>query len=146
MARRGDGESRVRIRRMAAEDIETVTAIAAGSKEAPHWRREAYLAALDPESRPARIALVGEDAGDVIGFAIAMLVPPQAELEVIAVACNGAKTGDSEHSSCRNYRIELKRIDITEVTLEVRESNVQAIAFYRAMGFSTAGRRAFVLC
>jgi ribosomal-protein-alanine N-acetyltransferase len=36
---------------------------------------------------------------------------------------------------------QLKRFGITEVTLEVRESNRIAQAFYRASGFIETGRR-----
>jgi ribosomal-protein-alanine acetyltransferase len=49
---------------MCATDLERVLEIAAGLKEAPHWAPAAYVAALNPENRPRRIALVVEEISD----------------------------------------------------------------------------------
>ena len=50
----------VRIRRMSAGDLERVLEIAGSLPEAPHWPASAYVAAINPENTPRRIALVAE--------------------------------------------------------------------------------------
>ena len=84
---------------MTAADLEQVIAIAASLPHAPHWPQSAYLTALNPDSTPRRIALVIVSAaarstpGAVLGFAVASLLPPQAELETIAVAAGSQRRG-----------------------------------------------------
>ncbi len=96
---------------------------------------------LDPARSPARICLVAEDSERrLVGFGVMVLIPPQAELEAIAV------TGECQRQGiARNLLSDLltglKRFHITEVILEVRESNRAAQAFYRASGFVETGRR-----
>ena len=72
----------LRIRRMSEADVARVMEIAGGLESAPHWPREAFLRALDPEVMPKRIALVAESDNAVAGFAVAILLPPEAELEL----------------------------------------------------------------
>ena len=60
----------------------------------PSGRGSAYQAALDPENRPQRIALVAEDAANAVaGFVVASFIPPDAELETIAVAARFQREG-----------------------------------------------------
>src|SRR5260370_25359728 len=83
----------VSIRRMKLTDLDRVMAIADGSRGAPRWPRDVYVNALNPEAA-VRLALVAEDAGDeIVGFAVTVLVPPQAELETIAVAAPARRKG-----------------------------------------------------
>ncbi len=131
----------VAIRRMQATDVDQVMAIADGLREAPHWRHNAYLDALNAQAAPARVALVAEtpEAG-VVGFAVTVLIPPQAELETIAVIAEAQRQGIAKELFSEMIA-ELKKIPITEVMLEVRESNRAALALYRALGFAETGRR-----
>jgi ribosomal-protein-alanine N-acetyltransferase len=127
---------------MALADLAPVIELALSLKDAPHWPRSAYLAALDPDAAPPRIALVAEDleTGAVQGVAVASLLPPQAELETIAVAPEVQRRG----LACRiliAMADELKKALVTEVLVEVRASNSAALAFYRAQGFAITGRR-----
>ena len=130
----------VRIRRMSPEDLERVMEIAENLKGAPHWTRANYLAVLDPAAVPPRIALVAEEGGKVAGFAVASLMPPQAELEMIAV--------DAQFHRCglaRRLFDELAdklRLDgVMKIILEVRASNEAALGLYRRLGFAETGRR-----
>jgi ribosomal-protein-alanine N-acetyltransferase len=128
------------IRPMRTADIDAVMTIAAGLEDAPHWPRSAYDTALDPAAVPRRIALVTETAGAIAGFAIASLIPPQAELETIAVSQSlvRRKAGSALFAALAN---ELKSLQIIEIMLEVRASNVAAQAFYRAQGLAWYGAR-----
>ena len=123
------------VRPMTAADIDAVMAIAAGHRSAPHWPRPAYEVALDPAAAPRRIALVAEVSGVVGGFTIASLIPPQAELETIAVAAAfiRQKSGSALLSALLR---ELNPMRIEEITLEVRASNLAAHAFYLHHSFA----------
>ena len=131
----------VRIRRMTAADVDAAVALAAALPTAPQWSREVYLAALDPVTRPVRVALVAETAsGDLAGFAVASLVPPEAELESIAVAAAYQQQGFARRLFAGLAR-ELTAAGVTEILLEVRASNAAALAAYYALQFEQDGVR-----
>lgn len=131
-----------RIRPMTAADLDRVIEIAASLSQAPQWSRETYVAALGGEGTPKRIALVAEDAasGIVAGFAVASLTPPEAELETIAVAARFQRRGLARQL-LQELASALRQQRVSVTLLEVRASNVQAQALYRALGFEVAGRR-----
>jgi [ribosomal protein S18]-alanine N-acetyltransferase len=141
------------IRRMTREDVEWAQRLSEGSPQAPRWPASAYLAAIDPEATPKRIALVAETPITVprlsrfggriapkVGFTVASIVPPQAELETIVVAPAARRNGVGV-ALMRAMIEELKTPGATEVTLEVRASNRPALALYRSLGFLEVGRR-----
>ena len=133
--------STVLVRRLEQSDIDQVLALAGSLKEAPRWTREVYANAADRHASPQRIALVAEDSQDrLLGFAITLLIPPQAELETIGVAPAAQRKGIASLLFGRMIK-ELERLQITEVMLEVRESNRAARAFYGSLGFVESGRR-----
>jgi ribosomal-protein-alanine N-acetyltransferase len=127
---------------MCGADLKEVMEIAGNLKEAPQWPRAAYLAALDRETVPRRIALVSQEAEPlrVTGFAVASLLAAQSELETIAVAAR-----EQRHGAGRRLLDEmvdqLKLAGVREAVLEVRASNHAALGFYRATGWSETGRR-----
>jgi ribosomal-protein-alanine N-acetyltransferase len=128
---------------MAPADLDRVAAIAQSLKAAPHWPRAAYLDALNPAALPRRIALVAERAGDenaLLGFAVASILAPQSELEIVAVAANAQRQGVG--GRLLDALIEnLCVAEATELMLEVRASNEPALGLYRARGFRLTGRR-----
>jgi ribosomal-protein-alanine N-acetyltransferase len=132
----------LRIRRMTRADLDQVIEIAENLKEAPHWPRSAYLAALDPEAAPQRIALLAEEpvAGAIAGFVVASLLLAQAELESIVVAPAFQRHGVA-------WRLfgalaaELAAAQAKEIVLETRASNQPALGFYRRLGFVETGHR-----
>jgi ribosomal-protein-alanine N-acetyltransferase len=144
------------IRRMTPADLDQVIALAASVENAPHWPRSAYLAALDPEAAPLRMALVAEapragvadpsvkssplGRGVVAGFAVASLLAAQAELESIAVAPQFQRRGLARLLFAELVA-ELRTARATEVILEVRASNLPALGLYRRLGFVETGRR-----
>jgi ribosomal-protein-alanine N-acetyltransferase len=132
----------VRIRPMAEGDLAEVMRIAAGLQPAPHWPQSAYLTAIDPAASPRRIALVlaGAQTGEVAGFAVASLIPPQAELESIAVAAVSQRCGLGRQLFDA-LAAELRNAGASEIILEVRDSNAAALAYYRSLGFMKTGRR-----
>jgi ribosomal-protein-alanine N-acetyltransferase len=128
------------IRSMAGGDIDVVMSIALNLANAPQWPRTAYETALDPAAVLKRVAFVAEDSGTVIGFAIASLIPPQSELESIAVSHHCQRAGAGSALLGALIR-ELESQQITEITLEVRDSNAVARAFYLSHSFGEHARR-----
>lgn len=127
---------------MTAADLDQVLAIARCLPDAPHWPQSAYLNAIDSKSTPRRIALVAAErqAGSVLGFTVASLLPPQAELETIAVAAENQRQGLGKQLF-RALAVELKTEGANELLLEVRPSNRPALAFYGSLGFVQSGLR-----
>ncbi|HEY1805285.1 MAG TPA: GNAT family N-acetyltransferase [Terracidiphilus sp.] len=133
---------RLQIRPMTADDLTQVLAIAASLPQLPHWPEAAYVAALNPEAIPRRIALVAaaSQTGTIEGFTVASLLPPQAELESIAVSSESQRQGLGR-MLFDGLIGELRSAGACEITLEVRASNLAALAFYRAAGFGHSGLR-----
>jgi [ribosomal protein S18]-alanine N-acetyltransferase len=132
----------IRIQSMIDGDLDPVIRIADSHTGAPHWPRSAYLVALRPESTPQRLALVatGPAQDRVLGFIVASLLPPQAELESIAIAPDSLRRGVGRQL-VEALRAELSKSAISTIALEVRASNLTALAFYRSLGFVQTGRR-----
>jgi ribosomal-protein-alanine N-acetyltransferase len=133
----------VRIRAMALPDLDQVMALADSLAQAPHWAREVYEAALTPGSAPRREALVAVEgvSGVLMGFAVAAVVGPEAELESVAVAEELQRRGIGRQLVGEIRRI-LGEAGVTKVFLEVRQSNISAQRLYEALGFEATGRRA----
>ena len=127
---------------MVAGDLARVIEIAASLPDAPHWSQAAYIDALKPDSTPSRFALVATEVGSdlVLGFAVARLVPPQAELETIAVAAKRQRQGLASRLFSA-LAGDLRAADVRELLLEVRASNQPALTFYQSVGFRETGRR-----
>lgn len=163
--------AQVHIRRMNDADLDQVMGIAAELKDAPHWPRAVYVAALGMDATQRRIALVAEQTfpqglkpvdssvpslarlkprpfkarhltalGRIAGFAIASLLPPQAELESIAVLAAEQRRGIGRNLFFAMVE-ELGTEGVREVLLEVRASNQRARDFYRSLGWTEIGRR-----
>ena len=113
-----------------------------------HWirRRIGHAGFLTPSSirsSPKRIVVIAEDSatGAVVGFAVAGLMAPEAELEAIAVSIEYQRQGVARRLF-EAMADELRRSQVEEVLLEVRESNQAARALYMSLDFVEEGRRA----
>ena len=134
-------DANITIRTTTPSDVDNVMAIAENLAHAPKWGRETYESALDPANRPRRVALVAGGPGQVlIGFAISLLVGPEAELETICVARNWQRRGAGRELLC-SLLTALQREGVTKVLLEVRTSNWAAQQLYRSCGFQEIGQR-----
>ena len=135
----------IQIRNMNVADLDRVIEIERSLDQAPHWPHAAWISALDPQSSPHRIALVAENSvtRNIVGFAIASLLPPQAELELIAVAVEAQRQGLAQLLLAALTK-ELQTQQVTEVSLEVRAGNHPALALYQRLGFKeTANRKRY---
>jgi [ribosomal protein S18]-alanine N-acetyltransferase len=135
------GDSRVRIRQLTSTDLDGVVQIAAELKDAPHWPLSVYADILELSS-PKRIAVVAEDAGTrvVVGYAVASVIPPEGELESIAVSTAYQRQGVARRLFETLTR-ELGRSGVNELLLEVRASDDAARGFYKSLGFVEEGSR-----
>jgi ribosomal-protein-alanine N-acetyltransferase len=131
-----------RIRPMVLSDLDRVLAIVHSLPAAPHWPLAAYQQALEPDCAPRRLSLVAEQpaSGELFAFAVALLLPPEAELEIIAVAAEAQRRGLAGQLF-RALAEDLKQKSVSQVILEVRASNLPALALYRTLGFRQTGRR-----
>jgi ribosomal-protein-alanine N-acetyltransferase len=133
----------VHIRRMTASDLDRVMEIAARLKELPQWTRANYQAALNVEAVPRRMALAAigpEPELPLMGFAVASVTAPQAELETIAVEAEKQRRGVAR-KLFEELAEKLALAGVREVLLEVRASNQPALGLYRRLGFVETGRR-----
>jgi len=136
-----DSGAGLTIRAMVGRDLDRVMAIAFSLTTAPQWTGEAYVAAMEGDAVPQRVALVAEAGGVVVGFVVAGVVGPEAEVESIAVA--GEAQGRGIGAALLGGLIgELKSAGVKELRLEVRESNRTAVRLYERAGFREIGRRA----
>jgi [ribosomal protein S18]-alanine N-acetyltransferase len=125
---------------MTSSDIEGVRAMAAVLPHAPHWTHAAWETLLCSVA-PRRVLLSAEAAPGVItGFAIASLMPPEAELESVAVAPEFQRQGIAR-ALIQAIEAEIRAAGVTVLLLEVRPSNASARALYHALGFAQIGRR-----
>jgi ribosomal-protein-alanine N-acetyltransferase len=136
------GADSVVVRPMTSANLDQVLAIATGLDSAPQWSRDLYEAMLEPANAGRRIALVAEEveSGRVVGFAVASLVPPDAELESIGVTAEFQKRGMGGRL-VKEMGKNLRLRGVTKVHLEVRDSNLAAKGLYASLGFIEAGRR-----
>jgi len=126
---------------MLHSDVDRVIAIADSLTQAPHWAREMYETAVRAGSAPRRIALVAEDeSGTIVGFAVASMVLPEAELETIGVAVGRQRRGVGRRLLDEIGR-SIQAWGATRVILEVRKSNGAARSLYRVAGFEETGLR-----
>jgi ribosomal-protein-alanine N-acetyltransferase len=138
----------VNIRPMAAADLARILEIAGSLPEAPNWPRPLYAMATDPAATPPRIALVAEESTAspslgvmrILGFAIVRVLPPEAELETIAVTSAAQRKGIGV-GLLSALLADLRLRQVRSVLLEVRASNFKARSFYRVLGFRDYARR-----
>lgn len=134
------------IRAMAAEDLDRVLALAADS-EAPRWTRSDYERILPagPSDTLHRCGLIALTDGYLSGFAVASWLWQEsfAELEGVFVDRSYRRQGigGALVAACMAWAA---TTGATTIRLEVRASNVPALALYKRYGFSTLGvRRAY---
>lgn len=122
------------IRLLTPADLETLLALDAATNPHP------WTAAQWQDSLAQHLCLGLEKEGRLAAFAVAMLLPDEAELLLIAV-----DPAQQRHSLGRTLlaalRAELAARQCEKLFLEVRESNRRARHFYTAAGLSEIGRR-----
>ncbi len=123
------------IREMTAADVAAVFAIDCQTNDFP-WTQSLFEQAVASTKKTSVI----EEQGEILGFSIVSYVVGEAELLNICIAKNqqGKKLGNQllEHALEQS-----KKSENHEMYLEVRASNVVALALYEKHDFNEIGRR-----
>lgn len=124
----------VLIRRLTYSDLPAVQRIERQSFPSP-WSLAMFLSEL---SRPESVCLCAEVDGEVAGYLICSRHDREWHLADIAVDPGMRRRG---YGSALVAALLAEIGEDQQVTLEVRPSNLSAIAIYEAFGFRTNGRR-----
>ena len=129
--------SSITIRPMSWPDIEAVHAIEAAVFEVDPWSAEQFWGEL---AQPTREYVVAEDSGVIIGYAGAYLLPPDADVQTIAVS--GAAQGRGVGRLLLEELITIAvRNKCSQLLLEVRSDNASALGMYERFGFESLSKR-----
>ena len=124
------------LRAMTQDDVDTVLAIEQTVQRFP-WTRGNFADALNS----GYLCCVDEtESGGIRGYAILMPAADEAELLNIGVAAAQQRKGLGRAMLAEMLNVAHDR-NMKRVFLEVRSSNVAAIALYRSAGFSEIGVR-----
>lgn len=137
LAVRDETKRPCRIRPFASGDADAVREIFRESPQAGALAKDSYE--RSPEwSGP--LALVSESGGEITGFLMGREVAEEAEVFTFAVASKHRRQGHG--GALVSAAIEgMRSRGVKNLFLEVRESNLGAIAFYERLGFSKIGYR-----
>lgn len=127
----------IQITPAANEHLPQLTALERICFPADPWSETLYRAALD---NPAVAILLaqGED-GALLGYAVLSTVLDEGNLDNIAVAPEARRRGVAD--ALLDVLTGFGREHLTTLMLEVRASNVAAIALYKKHGFAAVGQR-----
>ena len=132
----------LRIRRAVPQDLAAILRIERASFSDP-WTEDSMATALD---RMVVLVAVegGERAGDgaptLVGYVVALVVAPDAEIADLAVAPDARRRGVGRALLTSALDL-LADLAVQAVHLEVRESNRAARTLYESSGFRPVGRR-----
>ena len=120
-----------------AADASEVAEILREAKEAASWSEEALRGT---EKLPGVSAFVSERGGSISGIVVGRRVLDEAEILNLAVKQGMRRQGEGR-ALVRRILQRFAEQQVSRVFLEVRESNLGAIAFYRGLGFQAIGTR-----
>ena len=126
----------MKIRRMTEADLPAVMALEERCFSIP-WTYENFRELI---GRTPYVLLAAEEAGTVQGYAVLMQVFEDGDLMNIAVSPECRRRGIGQELLAEVIRIAGER-KVTQLFLEVREHNAQAIRLYEKNGFVFVGRR-----
>jgi len=129
--------SAITLRPMRWPEIEAVHAIESAVFEVDPWSAEQFWGEL---AQPTRSYVVAEDDGTIIGYAGAYLLPPDADVQTIAVS--GAAQGRGVGRLLLEELIAIAvRYECSQLLLEVRSDNASALGMYERFGFESISKR-----
>ncbi|NYB73908.1 ribosomal protein S18-alanine N-acetyltransferase [Sedimentibacter hydroxybenzoicus DSM 7310] len=124
------------VRGIKRDDLDQITEIEKTCFSLP-WSRESYERELDNKLAYYQCA---EENGVVMGYMGMWRILDECHITNVAVLPQYRKKGVATHLI--NKMIEIcKCSEITQMTLEVRESNIPAINLYKKFGFLEHGKR-----
>ena len=128
---------RLRIVPMGPEHIPKVAALERACFPADPWSEALFREALD---NPAAAVLLAQgEGGSLLGYAVVSAVLDEGNLDNIAVAPDARRQGVADALLRALTGFGRERLSV--LMLEVRASNIPAIALYEKHGFAAVGRR-----
>lgn len=127
----------VDIRPMHWSDIAGVHAIESEVFTVDPWTLEQFWGEL---AQPTRQYVVAESAGELVGYAGVYVLPPDADVQTIAVSPRGQGRGVGRRL-LDDLITRAKAAGCTHLILEVRSDNAAAIGMYRSFGFEQISTR-----
>ena len=118
-------------------DLEAVIAMEAASFSDP-WADDALEQELTPDR--LRLPLVAELEGRLMGYLMAWKIVDQLHILNIASDPEFRRRGVGT-ALLAAAAVMAQEMGLTDITLEVRQSNAAARSFYQGHGFTTTGRR-----
>lgn len=129
-------DNEIMIREMTVDDLDTVVEIEKECFSVP-WSRQGFMDALQ-KTGAYYIVAVADDR--VVGYCGAYGVYDEADINQVAVTGNYRRSGIGERMA-RQLLDGLTQRGYLYTTLEVRKSNMAAIALYEKLGFVSEGIR-----
>lgn len=126
----------VQIDKLTAADLEQVSRMEQECFSMP-WSEKSFEEILD---NPKAVYVVAREDEQVIGYCGAYLILDEADINQVAVAPAHREKGVGRMMLTALME-RLKQAGAESVTLEVRKSNIPAIALYEGLGFRTEGIR-----
>lgn len=123
------------MRNMTPADVDAVLVLEQAVQSYP-WTRGNFIDALNSAYR----CVVEEAEDEIIGYAVLMPVLDEAELLAIGVAVTQQRKGRGRAMLLQQLQW-AKTNNMHRIFLEVRVSNLPAIALYRSVGFVDIGMR-----
>lgn len=120
---------------MQADDVAYVAALEAQIHAAP-WTLANFRDAL----AAGYSARVGEREGRIVAYGVLMPAPGEAQLLNLSVVPDARRAGLGREL-LEQFLIDAQRLSAEQVFLEVRVSNIPAIALYERTGFERIARR-----
>lgn len=126
----------MKVRAMVKEDGEAVAELERKIFTIP-WTKETLLSSLDS---PVNTYLLIEDAGKLIGYLAFSSIPPEGEIQRIAVRPEYRRQGAAA-ALMDAIVVFAREKGITEIILEVRKSNIPAQTLYKSYDFAVEASR-----
>lgn len=114
-----------------------VHAVEAGLFPSDAWSMEQFWQEL---AQPTRTYLVAVEGDEVVGYAGMFVMPPDADVQTVAVRADRQGHGIARQLLVRLLD-EVERRGVTHTLLEVRADNAGALALYESLGFVRISER-----
>ncbi|MCL1859318.1 MAG: ribosomal protein S18-alanine N-acetyltransferase [Oscillospiraceae bacterium] len=126
----------IRIIPLAEEYIDKIVKIERESFGDP-WSKKLFVDLID---NPLAVCFVAVEDAEVAGYLIAYQIID--EIQILNIAVKESKRNGKIATELFNVIFEYAKIEsVKEFTLEVRQSNIGAIALYKKLGFKIDGMR-----
>jgi len=132
-------EPRLFFRRMKTEDIPSVLEIERLSFTNP-WSRETFVGEIQNDIISFPLVLIEKPESRLVGYLVYWRIHDDVQINNIAVHPDYRGRGFGE-AMLRSLIKNLKKEEVTFISLEVRCSNTPAISLYRKFGFEVIGKR-----